>query len=64
MSIEYAIAKAGTQKALAESLGVKQPVVAHWKRRGWCPIKRAMQISQLYGIPWASLIKPELRAVL
>jgi hypothetical protein len=63
-AVDEAIAKAGTQRALAISLGVQQPVIAHWKRKGWVPVKRAIQISEIYGIPWATLVRPELRAVL
>lgn len=63
-AVDDAIAKAGSQKALADSLGVTQPVIAHWRKRGWCPVKRARQISDLYGIPWDTLLSPKLRAVL
>ena len=63
-AVDEAIAKAGSQKALADSLGVTQPVIAHWRKRGWCPVKRARQISEIYGIPCANLLKPDLRAVL
>ncbi len=46
-AVDEAIAKAGSQKALADRLGVTQPVIAHWRKRGWCPAKLARQISDL-----------------
>lgn len=62
-AVDDAIAKAGTQGNLAKALGVKQPVIAHWKRRGWMPAARAAQIESLYGIPATSLLRPQLREI-
>ena len=64
MSVEALIEKAGTQRALAQALDVTQPVIAHWKKKGWMPVKRALQAQELYGIAWASLVRPELRNVI
>ena len=64
MSIEKAIAAAGNQETLAAALGVKQPAIAHWKKRGWMPVARALQVEMIYGIDRLSLIKPALQEVL
>lgn len=55
--VEKAITAAGSQVKLAALLGVKQPVIAHWKRKGWMPTPRAHQCATLFGIDVAELLR-------
>ena len=57
MSVEALIEKAGTQRALAQALDVTQPVIAHWKKKGWMPTPRAQQCADLFGIDVAELMR-------
>lgn len=59
--INKAITQAGSQVRLARALGVTQVTISNWKSRGWIPANRARQIEEIYGIPRAELLKPELR---
>ena len=62
--IDIVIAAAGSQVALAKALGVTQPVIAHWKRKGWMPVARAAQCESLYGVSKLSLVKADIREAL
>jgi DNA-binding transcriptional regulator YdaS (Cro superfamily) len=62
--IDQAIARVGTQTALASRLGVTQQVVSLWARRGWVPVQRAAEIEHHTGVLRQSLIKPALRELL
>lgn len=58
--IADALQRAGNQKALALQLGVTQQAVSIWLRRGWVPVRRAVEIEAQFGIPRARLISPRL----
>lgn len=58
--IADALKQAGNQVALAERLGVSQQAVSIWLRRGWVPVRRALEIEAQFGIPRARLISPRL----
>jgi len=62
-SLDRAIERAGSRIAFANALGVTQQAVCQWVRRGWVPPARALEIEDLYAIPRAELMKPELRAI-
>lgn len=47
MTYQEAIAQFKTQKALAEKLGVGQPAVANWKKRGKIPMLAQFKIQKL-----------------
>ena len=63
-NIDAVITAAGSQVALAKALGVTQPVIAHWKRKGWMPVARAAQCESLYGISKLALVKADIREAL
>lgn len=58
--IAEALKQAGNQVALAERLGVTQQAVSIWLRRGWVPVRRALEIEAQFGIPRSRLISPRL----
>jgi len=58
--IADALFEAGSQAQLAERLGVSQQAVSIWLRRGWVPVRRALEIEAQFGIPRARLISPRL----
>ncbi len=55
-----AVQFAGGVSAFAQSLGVTHQAVYQWLRRGWLTPKRAEQVSELYGVPAADLLDPEI----
>jgi DNA-binding transcriptional regulator YdaS (Cro superfamily) len=58
--IADALAQAGNQAMLAERLGVSQQAISIWLRRGWVPVRRALEIEAQFGVPRARLISPRL----
>jgi DNA-binding transcriptional regulator YiaG len=44
------VAKVGSQRALAETLGVSQQAVAHWCKRGEIPKKHHANIRSWWGL--------------
>lgn len=58
--ISEALQKAGSQERLAEQLGVSQQAISMWHRRGWVPVRRAIEIEAQFGVPRARLISPRL----
>ena len=61
--IVKAAIKAGSIAALAREIGVAAQVANRWCKRGFAPPKRALQISQRYGIPARELVQPALLQV-
>lgn len=55
-----AVQFAGGVSSFAQSLGVTHQAVYQWLRRGWLTPKRAEQVSELYGVPAAELLDPEI----
>jgi transcriptional regulator with XRE-family HTH domain len=49
------------QEALAHRLGVSQQAISSWARRGWAPLKRCDEISQITGVPARDLMDPRVR---
>lgn len=58
--VDRAIKKAGSQGKLADRLGVSQQVISKWKRRGYVPLIRAVEIETQYGIKRTQLINPRI----
>ncbi len=55
-----AVQFAGGVAAFSQTLGVSHQAVYQWLRRGWLTPKRAEQVSELYGVPAAELLDPEI----
>ena len=58
--IEQAILASGSQKKLAEKLGVTQQFISFAKQRGWVSPDRAKQIETITGIDRWTLIEPRI----
>jgi hypothetical protein len=58
--IERAIEAAGGPLALAKLLKVSHQVVYEWRKRGWVPPERALQLKERFKIPLAKLVNPKI----
>jgi len=58
--IAEALQSAGSQSQLADRLGDSQQAISIWLRRGWVPVRRALEIEAQFGIPRSRLISPRL----
>ena len=63
-ALRRAVDFAGGATQLAHTLGVSHQAVHKWLKRGWVSPDRALELCELYGIPAADLIRPDLRRVL
>jgi len=52
--------QAGSKSEIARQLGVFPSAVSQWFTQGFFPVKRAIQIEEIYGIPRKELIDPEI----
>lgn len=66
--VEQAIDKAGGgtkgKQAIAELLGVTEQAINNFSRKGWFPLERARQVADVYGLPLADLVRPDIRQAL
>ena len=58
--IEDAIMACGSQAKLAELIGCTQQNVSFWRRQGFVPPDRILEIEQVSGINRMKLINPKL----
>ncbi len=58
-AIEKAIEFCGGQKALGDEVGVSQPTVFYWKRKGKIPAEQVIKIEKITGIGREEL-RPDL----
>ena len=49
-SVEEAIHRAGGQTALAKMIGVKQPTIFKWLKKGVVPPRRVLLVEKVTGI--------------
>lgn len=59
-SVKDAVAMLGGQQSAAEQMGVSQQFISHCVRRGWVPLRRAVEMEQLTGVPRVKLINPRI----
>lgn len=62
--IREAVALAGSQKNLAEELGVTKQAVQEWVVKGYVPHARIEEIERLYGIEPKRLCDPKFLELL
>lgn len=62
--VAEAIRVAGSQSALARTLGVRQQAVSVWEKRGYVPLRRALEIEAQFGVPRARLINPRITGLM
>ncbi len=62
--IREAVALAGSQKNLAEELGVTKQAVQEWVVKGYVPNGRIEEIERLYGIEPKRLCDPKFLEML
>lgn len=58
-NVERAIRSVGTQKAVAEALGVQQATVSRWKKSGRVPPERVLALEAISGIH-RSVLRPDI----
>jgi hypothetical protein len=63
-ALRRAVDFAGGVTPLACLLKVSPQAIHKWLKRGWVSPDRAAELCELYGIPAADLLRPELRRVL
>ncbi len=59
-ALDRAAEAAGSWFALARKLRVSHQAVYTWKKQGYVPPSRALEIEVHYGIPARELVKPSL----
>ena len=62
--IEQAVSVAGSQRNLAEMLGVTQQLISSWCKRGYIPQRRVVEVEQATGISRELLLNPRLTDLL
>ncbi len=62
--IQKCITIAGSQKKVADFLGVTQQAVSEMEKKGYVPEVHVVGLSAEYGVPKKELINPRLRALL
>jgi len=58
-----AVELSGSIAELAKKLGVSRQVIYVWIRQGFVPLRRAIQIEEIFGIPRVQLIDPVLHTI-
>ena len=62
--IHKVVALAGSERALAVQLGVSQPAVNKWVKRGCVPPGRCVEIEAQYGVSRRELLEPRFMDLL
>ncbi len=63
-ALQRVVSYAGGASALARTLNVSHQAVHKWIKRGGVSADRAAQLCDLYGVPAAEFLRPELRRLL
>ncbi len=59
-AVAEVIRLAGGQEKLATTMGVLQQTVSEWLRKGYMPLKRAIEAEMNYGVSRTKLLNPRL----
>ncbi|QDH50411.1 hypothetical protein [Caulobacter phage KcrB] len=62
--VEKAIENAGGAQQFAARLGVSHQAVYQWRKKGWVPTKRVLQVEKLFGVEREELAGPHLLRIL
>ena len=62
--IQEAVSVAGSQRNLADLLGVTQQVVSYWVKQGHVPSARVVEVEQVTGVSRDRLVNPRLADML
>lgn len=63
-AIDEAVEAGGGIVAFSRKLGLTHQAVYHWRRKGWAPVKRAVEIEALFGVDRNRLMEPRLAEAL
>lgn len=59
--VQQAALAAGSQRALANVLGVTDQAVHKWIKQGWVPMRRAQEIEALFGVSRGATLNPRIK---
>lgn len=60
LRLKTAIALAGGQNKIAETLGVSQAAVSKWVVQGFVPVRRAAEMEATIGLPRLEIVHPRI----
>lgn len=63
-SIDEAIERGGGIVAFSKAMGISHQAIYGWRKRGFVPFTRAVQVEALCGIPCAKLVEPAVARAL
>lgn len=63
-AMDEAVRKGGGIVAFARRMGVAHQAVYHWRKQGFAPVKRAIEIEAAFGIDRDRLMEPSLAQAL
>ena len=63
-AINKAIDTAGGIVLFTRDMGLRHQAVYGWKKRGYAPLERALEMEKRYGVSAASMVKPSIASAL
>ena len=61
--VDKAIAKAGTQKVLAEKIGVSRQTIGYWLKVGEFPVHQIKLVAKATGLPVSELLSKQQKVL-